>query len=153
MDSSLTKYKSFRLSNSAREITVFVICCTCMFLFLFSAFEKIVEHQRFYNGLSNVSIIGSKAEVISYFVPMSEVLISILLIIPKTHKVGLYGFTLLMGIFTAYIVGMWLWASRLPCLCNLIVENLSWGQHIWFNIVFIVLAITALVLSKTNIES
>lgn len=58
-----------------------------------------------------------------------------------------------MGIFTIYIFGMWLWANKLPCLCNLIVKNLSWGQHIWFNLVFLGLAVIALLLNKPNIKS
>lgn len=86
MDSLLTRNKSFRLSNADREITVFVICLICMFLFLFSAYEKIVDHQRFYNGLSKVSIIGPNAGVISYLVPILEALISILLIILKRKQ-------------------------------------------------------------------
>lgn len=153
MDSSLNANKSYRLSDSTREVTVFVICLICTFLFLFSAYEKFADHQRFYNGLSKVSIIGSKAKVISYVVPIFEALISILLIIPKTHKKGLFGFIILMGIFTLYIFGMWLWVDKLPCFCNLIVEKLSWGQHIWFNLVFMALAIIALLIRKPNIKS
>lgn len=153
MDSSLSANKLFKLSDSTREIVVFIICLICTFLFLFSAYEKLADHQRFYNGLSKVSIIGSKAKVISYVVPIFEVVVSILLIIPKTHKKGLYGFTILMGVFTFYIFGMWLWADKLPCFCNLIVEKLSWGEHIWFNLAFIGLAITALLISKPNIKS
>lgn len=152
MESSLTRIKSFRLSNSAREQAVLGICLISIFLFLFSAYEKLVDHQRFYQGLSRVSIIGSKAEIISYAVPLLEVSISILLIIPKTQRKGLYGFVALMGTFTVYIFGMWLWAPNLPCHCNLIVEKLSWGQHIWFNLVFLGLAIIGLLLNKPNIK-
>lgn len=153
MDSAISGIKSIRLSNSAKEIAVFVICLICMFLFLFSAYEKLVEHQRFYKGLSSVTIIGSRAGIISYAVPIFEIITSMLLIIPQTHKQGLYGFVSLMVLFTIYIFGMWLWAPNLPCHCNLIIENLSWGQHIWFNLAFIALAIAALLIKKNNNNS
>ncbi|MDB5156121.1 MAG: hypothetical protein JWR50_828, partial [Mucilaginibacter sp.] len=46
------------------------------------------------------------------------------------------------------ILSMVLWAEKLPCHCSGAIEKLSWTQHIWFNLAFIALAISALRLSK-----
>ncbi|RZJ87633.1 MAG: hypothetical protein EOO20_15605, partial [Chryseobacterium sp.] len=137
----ITAYsKPFELSNKTKDLVVFIICLICIFLFLTSAYDKISEHSKFVRGLSKVAYIGGYAELIGWLVPATEVAMSILLINPKTHKLGLIGFIATMAVFTAYILSMILWAEKLPCHCNLIIEKLTWGQHIWFNLIFIVIA-------------
>lgn len=153
MESTLKGNGSFRFNADFKEWVVLGICLVCTFLFLFSAYEKIIDHSRFAKGLSKVSIIGSYSTFIAWTVPILEILISILLIIPKTYKWGLYGFTGLMILFTSYILSMLLWKEKLPCHCNLIIEKLSWEQHLWFNLVFIGLSIGALKLSKSISKS
>ncbi|WP_316753292.1 MauE/DoxX family redox-associated membrane protein [Pedobacter gandavensis] len=152
MESITERNRSFRFNDSFKEWLVLSICLICTFLFLFSAYEKIIDHNRFAKGLSKVSIISSYAILIAWAVPILEILVSILLIVPKTHQWGLYGFTGLMILFTVYILSMLLWKEKLPCHCNLIIEKLSWGQHLWFNLVFIALAISAVKLSKPNLK-
>lgn len=119
-----------------------------MFLFIISAYTKIDDHERFVMGLAKVQFIGGHATLISWMVPIAETGISLLLIIPKTYKWGLFGFITLMIVFTAYILSMLLWEEKLPCHCNLIIEKLSWMAHLWFNVGFIVLALCALWLMK-----
>ncbi|WP_394367955.1 MauE/DoxX family redox-associated membrane protein [Pedobacter gandavensis] len=148
MESTIEGNRSFRFNDNFKEWIVFGICLICTFLFLFSAYEKIIDHSRFAKGLSKVSIISSYANLIAWAIPILEILISLLLIIPKTHRWGLYGFAGLMTLFTAYILSMLLWKEKLPCHCNLIIEKLSWEQHLWFNLVFIGLSIAAVKLSK-----
>jgi len=143
--------RPFQLSSKTKDLIVFIICLICIFLFLTSAYGKIADHSKFVTGLSKVAFIGTYAELIGWLVPITEITTSILLINPKTDKLGLTGFILTMGVFTVYILSMTLWAEKLPCRCNLIVERLTWGQHIWFNLVFIAVAIFALIL-KTNIS-
>jgi len=142
--------RPFQLSSKTKDLIVFIICLICIFLFLTSAYGKIAEHSKFVHGLSRVAYIGIYSELIGWLVPITEVAISMLLIIPKTYKLGLIGFIASMVVFTTYILSMILWAEKLPCHCNLIIERLTWGQHIWFNLTFIIIATFALIL-KTNI--
>ncbi|MBB2147340.1 MauE/DoxX family redox-associated membrane protein [Pedobacter gandavensis] len=127
-----------------KERIAFLIILVCLFLFLISAYSKIEDHESFRSGLTNVKRIGSYANLISWVVPIAEIGVSLLFIIPKTHKWGLYGFISLMIVFTAYILSMLLLEEELPCHCNLIIEKLSWTAHLWFNMGFIVLALCAL---------
>ncbi|WP_158994167.1 MauE/DoxX family redox-associated membrane protein [Mucilaginibacter sp. L196] len=140
----------FHLSDKLGERVVFIICLICMFLFLYTAYSKFIDHQRFFKGLSTVSVIGSFAIYLSWLVPSSEVLVSVLLIIPRTYKLGLYGFAGLVSVFTIYIISMVLWAKTLPCNCGGVIEKLTWVQHIWFNLAFIAIAVFALYLSNSN---
>lgn len=139
-----------QFSRKTKNLVIFLICLACIFLFLYTANSKITDHPRFLNGLVNVEAISRFAVYISWLVPVAEILVSVLLIIPQTSKWGLYGFIGLMVLFTGYITSMVLWAKKLPCHCGGAIEKLSWTQHIWFNLAFIALAVFALWLSKTN---
>lgn len=138
----------FQFSELAKEKLSLCIRFVCMFLFLYTAYAKIVDHERFLSGLEKVSIISGFAVYISWLVPFTEIVISILLLIPQAAKWGLYGFTSLMILFTGYIISALIWEKDLPCHCGGAIEKLSWGQHIWFNLVFILLAVFALWLLK-----
>ena len=150
MEAPILPKSTFRVSNKVRENLIFFICLVCMFLFLYTAHSKWIDHFRFLNGLSRVTFIGGYALYISWLVPAAEALIALFLIIPQTYKWGLYGFTGLMTLFTGYIVSMVLWAKKLPCHCGGAIEKLSWTQHIWFNLAFIAIAVFALWLSNAN---
>jgi len=148
METLSVKSSGIRLNRKTKDIIVFIICLACIFLFLSSAYSKLADHQRFEHGLQNVDFISSFAPLLSWLVPALEIVIAILLIIPSTFRYGLYSFTALMLLFTFYIGGMMLWADKPPCHCNLFIEKLSWGQHLLFNMAFIVAALLALRLSK-----
>lgn len=150
MDSIITRKTRFQFSNKIRERIVFSICLICMFLFLYTACSKIRDHSRFLNGLHRVEFIGKFAGYIAWFVPVAEILVAVLLLIPKTCKWGLYAFAGLMTLFTNYILAMLLWAQKLPCHCGGAIEKLSWTEHVWFNLAFIAIAILAILLSKNK---
>lgn len=148
MESKTIIRKNFQLSSRTKERITFLIILACLFLFLISAYAKIEDHERFANGLAKVQLIAGHATFISWMVPIVEIGVSMLLITPRTHRWGLYGFVGLMIVFTIYILSMILWEEKLPCHCNLIIEQLSWTAHLWFNLGFIVLALYALWLMK-----
>ncbi len=148
MESTFYGRQLFQLTPRSKDAIAFTICLICLALFAISAYAKIADHERFVNGLSKVAFIGQYASLIAWSVPIAEIIVSLLLIYPGTHKWGLYSFTGLMAVFTLYIGSMLLWAERLHCYCNLIIEKLSFGQHLVFNLAFICLAIFALWLEK-----
>ncbi|MEB0261822.1 MauE/DoxX family redox-associated membrane protein [Mucilaginibacter sp. 10I4] len=150
MESVILKKAGFQFSELAKERLIICIRLVCMFLFLYTAYAKTVDHDRFLKGLSKVHIIKRFVVYISWFVPFGEILTSILILIPQTAKWGLYAFTGLMTLFTGYIISALLWEKKLPCHCGGAIEKLSWGQHIWFNLAFILLAIIALWLIKSK---
>lgn len=131
---------STKVRNRTQEILIQGIPGCCIFLCAYTAHAKLEDHDRFYKGLLPVSHIGDHAQFISWSVPLTELLIALLMIVPRTQKLGLYLFTMMMGIFTLYIASMLFWATKLPCNCGGAIEKLSWHQHLWFNLGFIALA-------------
>ncbi|QHS55267.1 hypothetical protein GWR56_06825 [Mucilaginibacter sp. 14171R-50] len=145
---AITSTLSPNISQDTKNKIANFIRYTCLFLFVYTAYAKIVEHKRFLNGLKNVHLISSQAELISYLVPGLEVVVAVMLIIPKTIKIGLISFSGMMVGFTGYIISAMIWEPHLPCHCGGAIERLSWMQHIWFNLAFIMLAIIAVRISK-----
>lgn len=135
---------SSRLSQNKRELIILIIKYLCLFLFVYTAYAKLADHARFYKGLTRVHLVSGYAMAITYLVPIVEILVSILLIIPNTLKAGLISFVLMMTAFTIYIISAMIWEPKLPCHCGGAIEKLSWMQHIWFNLAFIILALIAL---------
>lgn len=148
MQKQHSKSLGIGLSKTAKTNLNWGICYCCVFLLIYTAYAKIDDHDGFYKALLPISFIGDYAFLISWLVPLSELLIAILLMIPQTQKRGLYLFTAMMGVFTFYIVSMLLWATKLPCHCGGAIEKLNWNQHLWFNLSFIALASLAIWLKK-----
>ncbi|WP_158993864.1 MauE/DoxX family redox-associated membrane protein [Mucilaginibacter sp. L196] len=150
MESTITNAKSkFQLSDPAKEKIITAICWVCMALFLYTAYAKIVDHARFYKGLTRVHLISGIALYISYAVPAIEIIVALLLLIPKSTRIGLYSFIAVMSSFTIYIISAMILEKKLPCHCGGAIEKLSWGQHTWFNLAFIFMAIVALRLMQS----
>lgn len=141
-------YRPFQMSKKTREGIAFAISLACLFLFALSAYEKFTDMERFTAGLAKVKWIGLYATFVAKAVPTVELLISVLLLIPATQKLGLWAFATLLFVFTVYIASMLVWAEKLPCHCNLIVAKLSFSEHLVFNIGFILLALWGIYLLK-----
>ena len=104
MESVILKREKFRYRGHAKDGLVIGLRFICMALFLYTAYAKIIDHDRFLNGLTRVHIISGFALYISYAVPIAEIFVSILLLVPQTAKTGLYAFMGLMSVFTLYII-------------------------------------------------
>jgi hypothetical protein len=150
MESLIAKKLKFQVSELAIERITIAICWLCMALFLYTAYAKIIDHDRFLKGLTRVHLISGFAVFLSFAVPIVEIIVAFLLLIPQTEKTGLYGFIAVMSSFTIYIVSALIWERKLPCHCGGAIEKLSWSQHIWFNLAFIAIAILALRLIQLN---
>lgn len=152
MESIIISKKTPKISDKTKELIKLILCLLCIFLFTYVAYSKLTDHQRFFDGLSKVHFISNYAVFLSWAIPISELIIAILLIVPKTQQLGLVGFIILMVLFTVYITDSLLGGKNLPCSCGGVIEKMSWKQHVWFNLAFIVIAGSALWLSKLKIN-
>lgn len=127
----------------------FSFCCLCALLFAYTAQEKIIDHERFEEGLAKVEFIGNFSGQIAIAVPIVEIVISVLILVPWTRTIGLWSFLFTMCLFTIYISAVLIWANKLPCLCGGVIETLSWTAHLWLNAVIIVIAVILIRLDKS----
>jgi uncharacterized membrane protein YphA (DoxX/SURF4 family) len=139
---------SIKLEPKSIDFLLLFINIILASLFAFTAYEKIMDHKRFMNGIAKVEIIGELAFLISWTIPIIEVLIAAMLLVPQTLRIGLWCFLGMMTIFSVYILIALIWASKLPCHCGGVIETLSWTEHLWFNIAFILLSLAAIRLDR-----
>lgn len=132
----------------SRKIILDMIVYLFVLLFVYTAASKLMTMDTFQAVLTKYPLIGTYSIVIAYLVPISELFAAALLIIPATKKFGLVSSAILMALFLAYIIYMLVSKSPLPCSCGGIISELSWQQHIWFNSIFLLLAIVALKIYK-----
>ena len=119
---------------------IMIICTLIITLFVYTASSKLLDYYNFHFGLTESPFIARFANILAWAIPGSELLIALMLVIPKTRLAGLYASGILMSLFTIYIAIMLLSGSDRPCSCGGIVEELSWGAHIVFNSAFVILS-------------
>lgn len=148
METIVNKRPLLRLSDKNREIIMDIAIYLFIMLFMYTAASKLLTIKSFASTLAKSPLIGSLNFVVAWSIPIIEVMISIVLIIPSLRKPGMYAALLLMSAFTLYLIYMVCSGVELPCHCGGVVSSMSWQQHIWFNLGFISLAVTSLVIQK-----
>ncbi|MBI1342478.1 MAG: hypothetical protein GC171_06050 [Terrimonas sp.] len=114
-----------------------------VFLFLYTALTKFYDVSRFAATMKHNYILSPYADVLKWLVPITEIIIVILLCIPRTRRKGILISSVLLALFAGYISYMLLKDSELPCTCGGILESMSWKQHLVFNISMIALSVAA----------
>ena len=138
--------------TSIKKNIVQTVCLLYMLLFVYAAVSKLLEFENFQAQLGQSPILGAYTGVLSYSLIVIELVIGLILAIPKTRVrvPALYVAYLLMILFTVYIVIILNFSSNVPCTCGGILENLDWNDHLIFNIFFLLLAISGIVLCSEN---
>lgn len=128
------------------------IAAALVFLFIYTSISKLLEYDVFTRQLSQSPFITQYAGIIAWSLPLSELVIATLLMIPKTRLSGLYMSFFLLCLFTSYLIAMLNFSPFIPCSCGGILNQLSWQAHIIFNITFIVIT-TIGIIQIVNRES
>lgn len=135
-------------NDKYKEFTINGICLLFIVLFVYAATSKLLDFETFQIQLAQSPFLGAYAGMISVLAPGIEILLAGMLIIRRYRLVALIGCYGLMIMFTAYIVIILNFSDFIPCSCGGVLEKLSWTQHLIFNIVFIVLATVAILLTS-----
>lgn len=138
------------LKNDYRSVIVQIICMLFILLFIYAAVSKLMDFENFQNQLAQSPLLSAYASLVSWLVPLLEILISILLIFPQSRNIGIWSAFNLMVMFTIYIFIILHYSSFVPCSCGGILEKLSWDEHLIFNFLFVVLGATSIFLKKKN---
>lgn len=130
-----------------RGIIVEVICFLFILLFVYAAVSKLLDFEKFRIQLGQSPMLTDFASLVAFGVPTLEILLAITLSINKFRTIALYAGLGLMTAFSAYIAVILNFSDFIPCSCGGILERLGWTEHLIFNIVFILLAMIAIVLN------
>lgn len=131
-----------------KRFIVGIVSLLLILLMVYAAQAKLRDYYNFRFGLSESPIIAPFAGLLAWAVPATELIIAALLAIPRLRLAGLYASLVLMTLFTLYIVVMLSFYDNIPCSCGGVLEEMSWGVHIAFNLAFVLLSAWAIMLEK-----
>lgn len=137
--------------SNIKGVIIELICLLYVLLFVYAAVSKLLDFENFQVQLGQSPLLSPFAHFISVAVIILELVIAVLLCVPRFRNFALWNALALMTMFTTYIVIILNFSSFVPCSCGGILEELGWTEHLIFNAVFILLAIAAILLiSLTN---
>ena len=134
---------SFRLivKNSA----VFLL----ILLWVYAALSKLLDFRHFTWEMRNQTLPTGVQTLLIYLLPPVEIAVAAMLMFQRTVISGLYASLFLLTLFTGYIsLTLLHFFSYVPCSCGGILEDLGWGAHLVFNLLFLLLTLTALYITK-----
>lgn len=117
---------------------------------LYTAISKLADYNLSREQMALMPLMTPIAHIIAWVLPVTEIIVAILIFIPKTRIKGLYAVTGLMILFSVYIVYMMTNYEHLPCSCGGLLQALSWKGHLIFNGVYILIGIIAIILYRKN---
>jgi uncharacterized membrane protein YphA (DoxX/SURF4 family) len=138
------------MTEKTKGIIVELISILFIILFVYAAVSKWIDFDKFKVQLSQSPIINPFATLVIWLVPIVELILAILLIVPKWQNLGLYGSFSLMVAFSAYIVAITHFSEYIPCSCGGILEHMSWNTHLLFNMGFVMLASAAILIKPVE---
>lgn len=133
-----------KISERLKIAITIVISYLFILLFTYAAANKLLDFQNFTQQLGQSPLLSSFAGQLAWAVPVAELIIVTLLLIPKYRYAGLIASFILMLIFTVYIYIILNHSVFVPCSCGGILEKMTWKEHLVFNIGFLLLATMAI---------
>lgn len=137
-----------RVDITYKNGIVTIISYLYILLFVYAAMSKLLDFENFRVQIGQSPMLSSHAELVVWFVPFFELAIAILLLIPRMRLFGILSSYYLMLLFSAYIFATINFSDYVPCSCGGILEELTWHQHLVFNLFFCALAGIAILLYK-----
>lgn len=129
-----------KFSPHHKYIFIEVISFLYILLFVYAAISKLLDFENFQVQLGQSPLVSSFAGIVSWVVPITELLIAGLLLFSSTRFLAMWAAFSLMTIFTAYIFIILNYSPFVPCSCGGILEKMGWQEHFIFNFVFMILA-------------
>lgn len=117
-------------------------------LFLYTAISKLTDYQVFKEQIAQSPLLSPISKIIAWALPVIEILVAMLLFLPRFRLYGLYASLSLMIIFTLYIGAIMTFSAEIPCSCGGILAGLNWAQHLFLNIVLTGLSALGILLVK-----
>ena len=132
-----------------RKIIIELISSLLILLFLYASLSKWLAFKIFIGDMNNQPFPNWMTPFLVWSIPPIEALIAVGLIFEKTRVKAFYASFVLMLAFTIYTVAILLQAFEyIPCGCGGVIRNLTWPQHLIFNLFFVGISLLGIILKK-----
>ena len=126
-----------------------IISALLVLLFLYAGLSKFLTFQTFIGEMNNQPFPNWMTPYLVWSIPSIEIILAAALIFEKTRRPALWGSFVLMMLFTLYTAAVLLrFFPYVPCSCGGVISKLTWPQHLVFNLFFVGLALTGLLLMR-----
>ena len=123
-----------------------VVVCLLILLWVYAAASKLLDYETSRSQMVSQVFPVWISHILVWAVPVVELATAGLLLISQTRRAGLYASMFLLSAFTFYIAliltGLF---GPIPCSCGGVLEQLTWSQHLLFNLLFLALTLVAIV--------
>ncbi|MDT3401257.1 MauE/DoxX family redox-associated membrane protein [Mucilaginibacter terrae] len=135
--------------KSWREVIISLTYGFLIILWLYAALSKLADFAQFKREMGKQVFPEIISQVLIYIIPGFELLTVLLLMISRTFMLGLYASLSLLSVFTVYIgMGVTHLFPKVPCSCGGILGKMGWTSHLFFNLFFLALTITTILIQK-----
>lgn len=123
-------------------ITVFLVA-----LWAYASLSKILNLAEFKQAMALQVFPDWFGKMLIILVPLAELILIGLLLVPASRLLGMYGSFFMMSAFTMYIAGALLHLyERTPCACGGLFARLGWRAHLRLNIVLTLISLAGIML-------
>tara|TARA_B100000378_G_scaffold244605_1_gene215019 strand:+ start:4829 stop:5290 length:462 start_codon:yes stop_codon:yes gene_type:complete len=151
MDQVKYKYQG-KLNGATINFLKLGIALYLILLFAYTGFSKLLDTDVLFTTLRNAPLFLTKqtAEILSWFIPLTEIGIAATIIFEDFRKIGLLSSIILLALFTAYTLWIVFVSPHQPCTCGGILSLFTWKQHLLLNSISLVLASGGLYLENNH---
>lgn len=128
---------------NSKKTFIEILSLLFILLFAYTAFSKMLEFENFKVQVGLSPLLTAFQNRLPQIVITVELVVAVLLLVPRYRVIGLLCAYFLMTSFTAYVAAILEFSPYLPCSCGGILETMNWTEHLVFNGTFTALALIA----------
>lgn len=118
-------------------------------LWAYTFFTKLINGHRFKLALKTQVFPPWFGKILFYLLPIAEIGLVVLLLIPSTRLLGMYCSLFLLILFTLYVGGaVFQVYDRYPCACGGLFSHMGWYKHFKVNIMLTLVALVGVILME-----
>ena len=126
--------------DKPRKTIIAIVSFLLIFLWGYASLSKLLNYEQTKIQMLNQVFPLGIERIFAWLIPIVELITSLLILINKTHRIGIIISFILLFSFTMYITGGLLHLyRRLPCSCGGVLGHIPWGWHLLFNIFFLII--------------
>ncbi|MFD2907929.1 MauE/DoxX family redox-associated membrane protein [Flavobacterium ardleyense] len=138
------------MKNNSKTILVTAITYLYIFLFIYAAVSKILDFEAFKIQLGQSPLLSAYASTIAVLIPTIEIVVALIMLLPRIRYIGLLLAFGLMVMFSSYIIIILNYSDFIPCSCGGILSEMNWEQHLFFNFIFVAMGGLGFILDTTE---
>jgi putative oxidoreductase len=137
------------VKKTIKELALFIVILLIVMMWLHASSSKYFDFAGFKRDMHKQPFPTWFSDILIIILPPIEITTAVIVAWQKTRRIGLVVTEVLMSAFTLYIIAiMFNFFPRVPCSCGGIIKSFTWEGHLIFNLFFVAIGITGLLLNK-----